>query len=127
MKFRLLISGLLLAVVSLPAAAQGVAGKWNANMEGPQGAISMSFSFMVEDGELKGTMSNDFMGEVPISDGKVDGNELSFKVAIEGAPGGGEMALTYTGKLENDEIMLTMGMEGGPPGGMPPLMLKRAE
>ena len=131
MKHSGTILGLALAVIALPAAAQDVAGKWNATMESPMGEMSMSFEFMVESDELKGTTTNDFMGELPISDGKVDGNELSFKVAMEGGPGGA-MTMTYTGVLEKDEITLTMGFEdggaaGGPPGGMPPLTLTRAE
>ena len=133
MNVRLAFFGLMLTAFSLPAAAQDIAGKWKASLEGPQGEVPISFDFTVEGEELKGTMSNDITGEVPIA-GKVAGNELSFKMMITGGPGGLELTLTYSGKLEDDKITLTMGIEGLPPGGvdapaggMPPLTLTRAE
>jgi hypothetical protein len=107
-----------LALLALPAAAQDdVEGKWNASIETPQGAMQMVFNLMVEDGELKGSMSNDFMGENPISEGMVDGNEVAFKVMIEGGPGGA-MTINYKGMVEDDTLTLTSTFEGGgPPGG----------
>ena len=131
MDMRKHLVGLAIAVLALPAAAQDIGGKWNASIESPQGAFPLEFHFMIEDGVLKGTIANDFTGETPISDGKIDGDAISFKSSIEGGPGGA-MTMSYTGKIEGDKITLTMGMDGAPAGGaggfeMPPLVLTRAE
>jgi hypothetical protein len=119
-----------LAAFALPAAAQNVAGKWNGSIESPQGAFSMLFDFAVEGDVLKGTISNDFTGATPITDGKLDGNKLSFNTAFEGGPDG-PIAISYTGMIEGDKITLTMGLgdaaaaAGGGAPEMPPMTLTR--
>lgn len=106
----------VVALLALPAAAQNdVEGKWNASIETPQGSMEMVFNLMVENGELKGSLSNDF-GETPISEGMVDGNEVAFKIMIEGGPGGA-MTINYKGMVEDDTLKLTSTFEGGGPQG----------
>lgn len=108
----------ILALAGLPAAAQQVEGTWNASVETPNGPMQFTFDLDVEGDELTGSMSNEFMGETPISNGMVDGNEVSFSLTIEGGPGG-SMTINYEGEVEGDELMLTSTFEDGPPGGGP--------
>jgi hypothetical protein len=71
-------------------------------------------------------------GENPISDGKVEGENISFTVAM--SFGGNEMKIKYKGKVSGDEMTLSMEMEGGMGGGRgggpgggerPPIVAKR--
>lgn len=94
------------------------AGKWTATMEGPQGSFNLGYDFAVNGKELTGTASNDFSGSIPISEGVVNGKDLSFKVKVEGGPGG-PMTVDYMGTLEQDEIKFNVSFEGNPPPGAP--------
>lgn len=119
MRIRILFLAGFLALAAGPAmAGDGVAGKWNASIDTPQGAFAMVFDFAVDGMALSGTMSNDFMGATPISDGKVDGDNVSFKLSIQGGPGGA-MTIDYKGMVKGDELTLTSTFEGTPPGGGP--------
>lgn len=104
--------------VALPILAQqGVAGRWNASVDTPQGPFAFTFDFAVDAaGKLTGSMNNEFMGATPISDGVVNGNNLSFKLTFQlDAP----MTISYTGSVKGDELALTSKFEGTPPGGGP--------
>ena len=51
------------------------------------------------------------MGDTDISNGKVDGDTVSFDVVREF--NGNSMTLHYTGKVAGDEIHFTVAREGG--------------
>ena len=107
--------------LALPVLAQqGVAGRWNASIETPQGPFAFAFEFLVDAaGKLTGAMTNEFFGATPIKDGVVNGNDVSFKLTIEGAPDGGAMTISYSGTVKGDQLALTSKFEGTPPGGGP--------
>jgi hypothetical protein len=130
MKIRIFVTSLALAALALPAAAQEVAGKWSGNVDTPQGPFPLTFDFAVMGAELTGALLNDFIGQIPISEGMVDGNEISFKLSIEMGPGA-SMTISYTGVVEGDELELTSTFEGGAPPGSGPeeqtMTLMRAE
>ena len=50
-------------------------------------------------------------GELPIEEGTVKGNALSFKTKQQGR--GGEIILSWTGALKGDEIAFKRMAEGG--------------
>jgi hypothetical protein len=119
MNIRKLAFAATLALLALPAAAaDSVAGKWNASVDSPNGPFPLVFEFAVDGGKLTGTLQNDFIGSIPIQDGTVKGNDVAFKltITIEGAP---EMKINYTGTVKGDELALTSKFEGAPPGGGP--------
>jgi len=120
MKIRNLIIGATLALLVLPAAAQsGAAGKWNASIDTPNGPFAFVFEFLVDAaGKLTGSMQNEFIGSIPIKDGVIKGNELSFKLTIDGGPNGA-MNISYKGAVKGDDLQLTSKFEGAPPGGGP--------
>ncbi len=109
-----------LALFALPLAAQtGVAGKWNASVDSPQGPFVLVFEFIVDAaGKLTGTLQNEFLGSIPIRDGAVNGNDISFKLSIDGGPNGA-MNIGYKGTVKADELSLTSKFEGEVPGGGP--------
>jgi hypothetical protein len=120
MNIRKLVFAATLALLALPAAAaDGVAGRWNASVSTPQGPFAMVFEFAVDGGKLTGTLQNEFFGSIPLENGTVKGNDVAFKltIAIEGAPE--PIKINYTGTVNGDELALTSKFEGTPPGGGP--------
>jgi len=109
-----------LALFALPLAAQtGDAGKWNASVDTPNGPFMLVFEFIVEAaGKLTGSLQNEFIGSIPIKDGTVNGNDITFKLSIEGGPNG-TMNIGYKGTVKGDELSLTSKFEGEVPGGGP--------
>jgi hypothetical protein len=114
LKQLVLATGLML--MTGVASAQGIAGRWNASVNTAQGPFALAFEFAAEGADLTGRMSNDFLGTTPISDGKIEGNKLSFKMALETAPGA-IMAISFAGELNGDELSLTSTVEGDAPPG----------
>jgi hypothetical protein len=60
-------------------------------------------------------MQNEFFGATPISDGVVNGNDISFKITFEGGPS--PMTISYKGTVDGDELAITSKFEGTPPPG----------
>jgi hypothetical protein len=127
MKIRMLAMGLIATLATLPALAADIDGKWNASVDTPQGAIALVFEFKADGEKLSGTISNDMMGNLPISDGAVKGNEVTFKLSIEGGPGGA-ITVVYKGAVKGDDLTLVSKFDAG--GGEPmetTLAAKRAK
>jgi len=99
----------LLLAVSIAASAADVTGKWTAQVPGRNGTREATFTFKVAGDQLTGTMSGGQGQEVPIADGKVSGDTLSFTVTME--RGGNTIKQTYTGKVVGAEIQFKR--EGG--------------
>jgi hypothetical protein len=89
--------------------AADISGKWTAQVPGRDGAPQdTTFNFKVEGTKLTGTMSTQ-RGEAQISDGKVEGDKVSFTVVRNF--GGNEVKLLYKGTIAGNEIKFTR--EGG--------------
>ena len=99
----------LLAIFAFTASAADVAGTWKASIETPNGAIETSFIFKVDGDKLTGTVTGPG-GEQTISDGKVDGDTLTFVVAANF--NGNEFKLNYKGKVAGNEMKLTLSIPG---------------
>jgi hypothetical protein len=101
-------------LLAIPAAAQGVAGKWKATVETPNfGPVPTFFEFKNEGGgKISGTFSNSFIPTpIPISDGTIKGNVVSFTLKLQ------TVTLGYKGPLKADTLTLTISVvEGTPPG-----------
>ncbi|MBV8817010.1 MAG: hypothetical protein JO022_01565 [Acidobacteriaceae bacterium] len=108
MKFRcLLLSGLL----AVAAFAADVSGKWTADMPGRGGQTMQQTITLKADGNaLSGSVSGR-NGETPITDGKIDGDSISFSVVREFQ--GNSMKMNYTGKVSGDTIQFKVQREGG--------------
>jgi hypothetical protein len=98
---RLVCVGLLVAFWALPATAQDASGTWNASIKTPQGALPLVIELAADGQTLTGTFSNHFMPKIPIQDGTVVGNKLSFKLVLA------SMTLAYKGALDGDTLTLT--------------------
>lgn len=109
MKIRLAVLSCVLAVAAFAA---DVAGKWTAEVPGRGGnTMTNTFTFKVDGSTLTGTLAGGRGGEASITNGKVDGDNISFDVVREF--NGNSMTMHYTGKISGDEIKFKMEREGG--------------
>jgi hypothetical protein len=98
--------------------AGDVTGKWTAEMQGPGGnARTVTMNLKADGSKLTGTVSGGRGGDAEISDGKVDGSDVSFSVVREF--NGNKMTSNYKGKMDGDVIHFNVKMEGGRTGNMP--------
>ena len=130
MKFRIIgLAVLVFGLALATALAADITGKWVSEMQGKGGEpMQIVYSFKAEGSDLTGTMSSPMGGENPISEGKIEGDDISFAIKMDF--GGKGMTIKYKGKVVGEEIKLTLEMEGGMggPGGKPmEFTLKRAE
>lgn len=111
---------LLLGLGTILAAADAT-GKWVAEMPGRDGnTMKQTYTLKVDGATLTGTVAGR-NGETPISNGKVDGDTISFEVTR--SRDGNSFTMKYTGKLEGDTLKLT---STGPNGQSRETIAKRA-
>ena len=88
--------------------AAGVDGKWEAEVQGPQGPMVMKFNLKADGEALTGTVGSEAMGNSDIQDGKISGDAVSFVQVV--TRGNREIRLQYDGKLMGDSLELTRSM-----------------
>ena len=124
-KILFVCAALVMALCTVKAHAADVTGTWNASMTTPDGnAMQLSYTFKQDGAVLTGSMGSPMGGDpMAFTDGKVDGNKLSFKVSFNG------MSMTYEGVLNDggDEIKLSMKSDGGDMPAMEPMTLKKVK
>src|SRR5215510_12862103 len=96
----------LFALFAFCASAADVAGTWKASAETQNGTFETTFVFKVDGAKLTGSTSNNFTGENPIADGKIDGDNISFSVTANF--NGNELKMNYKGKVSGNELKLTL-------------------
>jgi hypothetical protein len=109
------IRNLMLAAALASVAMLGadVSGKWKGSMPGRDGNTrDVSFNFKADGSKLSGTMMGPMGRETEISDGKVDGDNISFNVKLD--LNGTAMTIVYTGKVKGEEIDMKSQREGAP-------------
>jgi hypothetical protein len=101
----------LMALSTVQAHAADVTGKWTADMQMPGGGDSMqiAFTFSQDGAVLSGSVLGPQGDAMPISDGKIDGDKISFKVSFNG------MTITHEGTINaaGDEIKLSSKSDSG--------------
>jgi len=97
------ISILLLLVFSTVISDQNIDGKWIGKMATPNGDFELTFNFKTDAATLSGDVSSQ-MGTIQIENGKVNGNEFTFDVNVNG------QVMNHTGKLDGDIIKLSLPM-----------------
>ena len=104
----------LLLALAIGVSAADISGKWVAQVPGRGGnARETTFTFKAAGASLTGSMSGMQGQEVAISDGKIDGDNISFVVKME--RGGNTMVQNYTGAVAGSEIkMKRAGGQGQP-------------
>jgi hypothetical protein len=101
------IRGLAFAVllaVAAPVFAADIDGKWTGTIDTPGGAVEINYTFKSDGGTLTGFTTGPDGTQIPIADGKVDGNKVSFKLTLDF--GGGPTTFDYTGVVSPTELKL---------------------
>src|SRR3954447_13646561 len=94
----------LFALFAFTAAAADVTGTWKGSAETENGTIERTFIFKVDGNKLTGETTSSMFGKSTISDGKIEGDTLSFTINVKFQDN--EMKLTYTGKVSGDTMKL---------------------
>jgi hypothetical protein len=102
----------LFALVAFSASAADINGTWKASLETPNGTFETTFTFKADGAKLTGKVSSQ-MGESEISEGKIDGDDVSFNVVRNFQ--GNEFKLSYKGKMSGNEMKLTIAFPGRDP------------
>jgi hypothetical protein len=115
MSMRNYVLALAATLASLPALANGIDGKWNATVDGgPGGPVELVLQFKAEGEKLTGDISAAMMPEaMPISDGVIKGENLSFKLSLTMMEGAPPLVINYTGTLKGDDLTLKSVMDMG--------------
>lgn len=96
----------VLVIASMAAYAQSdITGKWKTTISGPQGEMELTFNYKVDKEALTGTIASQ-MGEIPLKNGKVEGNKFSYDFAIQ------EMTISHTGELISEDEITVKSQRG---------------
>ena len=115
------LAAVLLLVVSGLAFGADIDGKWTGSIAGPDGnGMPVNYTFKAEGTTLTGFTTGPDNSQVPLKNGKIDGNNISFSISFD--MGGQEMKMDFKGVLSGDQLKLTYDMMGQPA----ELVLKRA-
>jgi redox-regulated HSP33 family molecular chaperone len=99
-KLRAVTIAGVLALTAALASAADLNGKWTAQMQGRDGqSHEISFNFAVNGDQLTGTMTTP-RGDTDITDGKVEGDQISFNQTM--TFGDREVKITYKGTVSTD-------------------------
>ena len=102
MKFKALALALLLS--ASPAFASDIEGTWSGAIDTPNGPIPVSYSFKAAGETLTGATTAPDGSTLPIANGKITGNTLSFTLTLDF--GGGPTTFSYTGEIAGSELKL---------------------
>jgi len=109
--FRCLIA--LAALTLWVSFAADIDGKWTTQVQGRNGTRTETLMLKADGNTLTGSMEGGRGGAIQISNGTIDGNNVSFSVVREF--GGNQITQQYKGMLSNGELKLTMsGGRRGP-------------
>lgn len=93
---------LFLAFFTMAASAADISGTWKGTAETPNGTIERTFVFKVDGTKLTGETSSQFTGKSTITDGKVEGDDVTFTITAKFQDN--DVKLNYKGKIKGDVI-----------------------
>jgi hypothetical protein len=113
-------TAMVMALTTATALAADFTGTWTGAMAGGNGGFQLSFTFKQDGDKLTGTVQGPQGDPIAITDGKIDGDKISFKVNVNG------MTIIHDGTINaaGDEIKLGSKSDQGPSG---ELTLKRTK
>ena len=108
---RTVLAASLCSVAALALAA-GIDGTWTTSFDTQVGNQTYTYTLKVEGTTLTGTAKGNLITDSVLSDGKVEGNKISF--VEKGNYMGMPLTFNYTGELSGDEIKLKRELMGFP-------------
>jgi len=109
---QVLALALGLLLLAAPAFAHDADGKWEGMVDTPMGAIPVGFTLKTDGATVTGTSLGPDGAGVPIKNGKVEGNKVSFSVDLDF--GGMAITLNYVGTAAPDKIAFVGDFMGMP-------------
>lgn len=107
---RFLCAGVFVLLAAVTAFAADVTGKWVAQIPGRGGQTrELTINLKADGNNLTGSVTTP-RGDLPISEGKVDGDTIAFAQVLEF--NGNSIKLLYKGKISGDEIKFTRARDG---------------
>lgn len=113
MKTKLSWGALVCLVAAMVGLAADASGTWSFETQGRRGPQTATLTLKASGESLTGSISGGRGGAVEISDGKVNGDEISFTVVREF--NGNQITTKYTGKVSGDTLNLTIEGPRGEP------------
>jgi hypothetical protein len=101
----------LCAVSGLAWAAE-IDGSWTASFDTQVGAQTYTYTFKADGMTLTGTAKGSLIADSALSDGKIDGNTITF--VEKGTYMGMPLTFNYSGELVGDEIRFKRELMGFP-------------
>jgi hypothetical protein len=99
-----------LALLLAVAMAADISGKWTGDMPGRGGDTApTTFTFKVDGEKLTGSVAG-AQGDMPIQEGKIAGNQISFSTTFDA--GGNSIKILYRGTLSGDQMKMTRERDG---------------
>jgi hypothetical protein len=99
----------MLLVLTVAACCANLSGQWQWVFGAPGATKQYTLTLRQDDANLTGTVASEG-DSLPIRDGKVSGEKVSFAVARTW--GNRETTMTYSGRVVGDEIRLKVSMPG---------------
>lgn len=108
---NILSSAVILLVLASTALAADITGAWSGNLTMGDNQFTLTYNFKQDGAKLTGTVMAPQGDPIPLLDGKVDGDKVSFAVKVEmnGAPA----KFITSGTIKGEEITITTTGEAG--------------
>ena len=120
----LFATAVLCAIFAGAALAADISGNWSGTMQMGDNPFTLTYAFKQDGEKLTGTVTGPQGAPLPLNDGKIVGDKVSFSVQVD--MGGNPSKFSSQGVIKGDEITLTTKVEGGEDFG-PPMVLKRVK
>jgi len=122
MMTRTLGTGILFLLLATAAWAADVTGTWKGEVSTPDGnSFTLTYNFKQDGAKLTGTVLGPQGDPLPLDNGKVEGDKISFSVKVDM---NGGTVFSSEGTINGDAITLKTKAEGGDMD-FPPMTLKR--
>ncbi len=102
---RALVLVLGLGLVTAPAFAADVDGTWTGELATATGNVPITFVFKADGSTLTGHMLDMDRAEIPIDNGLIDGDTISYTVTLDF--GGTPLEIIYNGVVAATDIQLS--------------------
>ncbi|MGA3259231.1 MAG: hypothetical protein ABSE35_10145 [Bryobacteraceae bacterium] len=120
---RRLGTGILFLLLATAAWAADVTGTWKGEVSTPDGnSFSLTYTFKQDAAKLTGAVLGPQGDPLPIDNGKVDGDKISFSVKVD--MNGSATTFSSEGTINGDEIVLKTKAGSGDMD-FPPMTIKR--